>query len=129
MRGERGSGTVLVLGVMALLLLVGFAASALGGVGVARHQAASAADLAALAAAGRAAEGGAAACTAAGRVAAAAGAELAQCSLDGVVAEVVAVVRPAGWLGGLGRASARARAGPVTGGNAVPPRFVPSGAA
>lgn len=129
MSGERGSGTVLVLGVMALLLLLGLTAAALGGVGAARHRAASAADLAALAAAGRASAGSPDACRAARQVAAAAGAELARCGLDAGVADVVAVVRPPGWLGGLGRAAARARAGPVVPGNIATPRSVPLQAA
>jgi hypothetical protein len=47
-------------------------------------------------------------------VAIAAGADLLSCRLDGAVAEVVAVVRPTGWLGELGAATARARAGPAS---------------
>jgi secretion/DNA translocation related TadE-like protein len=112
MRGDRGSGTVLVLGITAMLLLAAFTATALAAVGVARHRAASAADLAALAAASRASSGAGAACAAARSTARAAGADLARCELDGVVAQVVAVVRPPGLLGELGQASVRARAGP-----------------
>jgi hypothetical protein len=50
-RNDRGSGTVLVLGLVALLLLAGVTASALASVDVTRHRAAAAADLAAIAAA------------------------------------------------------------------------------
>ena len=104
---------MLVLGVVAVLLLAGFTATALGAVAVARHRASAAADLAALAAAARAVEGTAPACAAGRRAAAGAGGVLRSCRLDGDVAEVVTVVRPSGWLGELGQATARARAGPA----------------
>lgn len=110
---ERGSATVLVLGLVAVLALVAAVGTALAGVGVARHRAASAADLAALAAASRAVEGGLAACDAARTTARASGAVLARCALDGRTAEVVAVVQPPGPLGALGQAQSRARAGPA----------------
>jgi secretion/DNA translocation related TadE-like protein len=111
--GEEGSGTVLVLGVFALLLLVACTLAALAEVGLARSRAASAADLAALAAASRATAGPAAACAAAGSTARAAGAHLVTCRLTGAVVDVVAVVRPAGPVGRIGAATGRARAGPV----------------
>jgi secretion/DNA translocation related TadE-like protein len=82
-------------------------------VGVARHRAAGVADLAALAAADRAHLGAGRACAVAEGVAAAAGASLLGCRLDGPVAEVTAQVRPVGRLGELGAATARARAGPL----------------
>jgi secretion/DNA translocation related TadE-like protein len=110
--GDRGSGTVLVLAVSAVLLLIAMVLVGVGTVGVARHRAASAADLAALAAADRALSGQATACAAAGRVAHAAGAVLRECRLTGDVAQVLATFRPAGPLGRLGVARALARAGP-----------------
>jgi secretion/DNA translocation related TadE-like protein len=111
-RGDRGSGTVLVLGLASVLTLVAMLLVALASVGVARHRAASAADLAALAAADRSLSGEAAACAAAARAAAAVAAELGTCRLLGDVAEVEALVRPPGPLGALGEARSRARAGP-----------------
>jgi secretion/DNA translocation related TadE-like protein len=114
-RGDRGSATVLVLGLAAVIAVVGGLASCLGAVSVARHRAASAADLAALAAADRALEGPAAACAAAARavraVRAVAG-SLERCDLLGDVAEVTVVVRPAGALGSWGVVRSHSRAGP-----------------
>lgn len=112
MRGDRGSGTVLVLSAAAVLALVGSVLVALGAVAVARHRAASAADLAALAAADRALQGQAEACAAAGRAVARVSARLHACRLLGDVAEVVTGVTPPGVLAGFGEARAAARAGP-----------------
>jgi secretion/DNA translocation related TadE-like protein len=115
--GDDGSATVLVLAlVLVLATLTGLLLS-LGAVAVARHRAASVADLAALAAAERALAGTTVACAVARRTAAAAGGWLTRCDVTGEVAEVVAAVRPAGRLAGLGPATARARAGP----SLVPP--------
>ncbi|MEO3937790.1 Rv3654c family TadE-like protein [Dermatophilaceae bacterium Soc4.6] len=107
-RRDEGSGSVLVVGGLALLAVVGLCALLLAGVVRATHQARSAADLAALAAAGSlagAASAGAA-CARASLVASANGATLRACSADegsgGVVVDVT-----------LGPASARARAGPA----------------
>ena len=52
--GERGSATVWVLALAGVLALVGLAGVLVGAAAVARHRAGSAADLVALAAAGRA---------------------------------------------------------------------------
>ena len=112
MKGDRGSATVLVLALAALLVLVALLLSALGAVAVTRHRAASTADLAALAAADVALQGPAVACAAAARAAARGRAELATCRVDGDVVEVVVVQRPGGPLGRLGAARAIARAGP-----------------
>lgn len=120
MRGDdRGSGTVLVLCVAALLAATGAVLAVLGAAAVARHRAASAADLAALAAADRAPEGEPAACAAAAGTARAVGAEVVSCGLEGDVATVVVAVRAGGALRGLGPARATARAGP---GRALPGR-------
>jgi secretion/DNA translocation related TadE-like protein len=115
-RGDRGSATVLVLSLASVLVLLSAVTAALGAVAVTRHRAASAADLAALAAADRALDGVGQACAAAARVTLAVAAELESCRLRGEVAEVVVAVRPPGRLGELGRARARARAGPALAG-------------
>jgi secretion/DNA translocation related TadE-like protein len=111
-RGDRGSGTLLVLGPTALLLFAAMTATTLVAVAVARHRAASAADLAALAVAGRVADGTATACAAGRRTAINAGAGLRSCTAAGAVAEVVAAVRPPGWPGWGSRRRVRA-AGPA----------------
>jgi secretion/DNA translocation related TadE-like protein len=83
---------------------------------VARHRAASVADLSALAAASSVHLGSAPACEAARKIAHRSSAQLLECRLVGDVVEVVTSVRPPGRLGELGAATARARAGPaVTG--------------
>jgi secretion/DNA translocation related TadE-like protein len=110
--GDRGAAAVLVLAMAAVLVLAGATVTAVAAVAVARQRAATVADLAALAAAQRALEGQVDACTRAARTAAANGARLTSCRLDGDVAEVVAEVRPPGRLGELGAARSRARAGP-----------------
>lgn len=111
-RGDAGSATVLVLaGTWALAVVAGLAAC-IGTVAVARHRAASAADLAALAAASRALDGATTACAAAGSAADAVGAVLETCLLTGDVADVSVAVRPAGFLGSWGIAHSHSRAGP-----------------
>lgn len=112
---ERGAASILVLALSALLGLIASTVVAVGAVGTARHRASTAADLAALAAAGRALEGAAAACAAAQDVAQAQGAGLGACRLTGDVADVAVEVRPAGPLGRLGSARGSARAGPAPG--------------
>ncbi|HWH29220.1 MAG TPA: Rv3654c family TadE-like protein [Mycobacteriales bacterium] len=112
-RPDAGSATVLVLGLTLVVLLAGIVAAGLGAVAVARHRAASAADLAALAVAARASHGQVTACAAGGRVAARAGAALTSCRLEGWEAVVVAAVRPPGPVGALGVARVPARAGPA----------------
>ena len=114
LRQERGSATVWVLVLAAVLGLVAAASVLVGVAVVARHRAASAADLAALAAAGRAVTGDPSACEAAVDVALANAAELTGCRVEPgsvVQVEVAVPVR----LGGLGMHTAvgRARAGPV----------------
>ena len=111
---ERGSATVWVLALAAVLALVATAA-VLGGVAaVARHRAAGAADLAALAAAGRLVLGDRTGCAVAAEVAARNGARLSGCRLagDGVVEVEVRVPVRLGRLG-VHTATGRARAGPA----------------
>lgn len=110
---DRGSATVLVL---ALVLVSGFLATAATGLGaalLARHRAQAAADLGALAGAdvllGRTAG---AACEMAARVVRANRAGLHGCQVRGLDIVVATSVRPAGPVGRLGPARARARAGP-----------------
>ena len=109
-RGDQGVASVLVLA--AVLALLGAGSASLAAVAVARQRAASAADLSALAAAEGVLEGQSAACARARRVAALVGAELVTCLIAGDTVDLVVEVRPAGRLGRLGTASARARAGP-----------------
>ncbi|MCA0144738.1 Rv3654c family TadE-like protein [Blastococcus sp. LR1] len=114
MSGERGSATVWVLILSAVLVTVA-AAAVLSSLGVvARHRAATAADLAALAGASRAVVGDPDPCAAAAETAAANGAELTGCELEAgsIVSVEVRVALPLGRLG-THDARARARAGPV----------------
>lgn len=112
-RGDAGVAGVLVLCLAVVVASCGAVLSSLGAVAVARHRAAGVADLAALSAAQRALAGQGPACAAAARTADAAAARLVSCTLTGDVALVVAEVRPPGWLGSLGAARGRARAGPA----------------
>ena len=114
MKRDEGFVTVAVVGLATALALIASLVVALGAVAVARHQAASAADLAALAGAQHALEGQAVACAAATAVARAQGARLASCALTGLDVRLVAVVRPEGRLGEMGEARATAVAGPGT---------------
>ncbi|MCL2090707.1 MAG: flp pilus-assembly TadE/G-like family protein [Micrococcales bacterium] len=107
-RGDRGSGTVLVLGLVAVALVLATTLVGLGQVVAGRARAQTAADLAALAAATRlqtTADIGDA-CDLAGQVAARNGADLAGCAHEGggVVQVTVAVPTPSGPT----RTSARA---------------------
>ena len=110
---DAGFATVLVLGLAAVLVLVGVVAAALGAAAVARQRAASAADLSALAAAERVLSGPGVACARAASLAERVAARLSVCEISGDVVHVVVQVRPPGPLGRLGVASAHARAGPA----------------
>ncbi|MFF3430131.1 Rv3654c family TadE-like protein [Streptomyces sp. NPDC002602] len=90
MSRDRGSATVWAALVTTVLGAVFGGVLLLGQAVVARHRAAAAADLAALAAAATWAHGPEAACAAAVRVARAQGASLTACDVQGEVAEVVA---------------------------------------
>ena len=109
---DRGFVTIAVAGLLLMLLSVTALVATLGAVAVARHRAAAAADLAALAAASRALEGSGAACQAAATVARRQSAHLLSCSISGLEALVVVGVRPPGRIGLLGEARATSRAGP-----------------
>jgi len=118
--GERGSATVWVLALGGVLALVGLAGVLVGAAAVARHRAGSAADLTALAAAGRAVLADPEACGVAGEVAGANGARLDRCAVapDGDVEVSVSVRVELGPVG-VRTVTARARAGPVS---SPPPR-------
>ena len=115
-RGERGAGSVLVLGVVGAVVAV--LAGALVVVAGLRdvHRARSAADLAALAAGRPLTSGGTADCVAAARVAAGNGGALTLCLElpDGTVLVEVGVATswPHGWTGLPDSLSGTARAGP-----------------
>jgi secretion/DNA translocation related TadE-like protein len=112
-RADEGAGTVLVLGLVAVVTVLAAALALLGQAASARHRAEAAADLAALAAAdvvlGRAAGEP---CTRARRVATAGRARLTACQVlpDGSV-RVETTTTPSGAAGVLGTARAVARAG------------------
>jgi secretion/DNA translocation related TadE-like protein len=114
---QRGSATVLVLGVCLVAFALIAAGAGLGSALVARHRAESVADLASLAAAdvlmGRAAG---APCDAARRVAGSSGpgdVVVVACRTHGRVAQVSVVARPSGWVGALGAATVSVSAGPA----------------
>ena len=113
MTTDRGSASVLTVGGMTVLLT---ATTLFVWVGVAvdtRHHAQSAADLAALAAAGAALTGETEACGLAKWVTDRMGVTLSSCRLNGWDARVEVAARPPGVLAGFGSAHARSRAGPV----------------
>jgi secretion/DNA translocation related TadE-like protein len=105
---DRGSGTVLILAVVGVTGMAAMLVTTVGMVTVARHRAQSAADLAALAAAGTGAVGG---CAEAGQVAVRNGAQMEDCliDVDGRVRVRVSVRVPG--LPGARRAQGRAHAG------------------
>lgn len=125
---ERGSGSVLVLGVAAVTLVVLVAAVSLAGTVRARHVAESAADLAALAAAVALEQGvpPAVACARAADVARPQGATVV-CRTDGADALVEARAPVPSAVAALGgAAAARARAGPSRESDAIGDAYVRS---
>jgi secretion/DNA translocation related TadE-like protein len=110
---DRGSGTVWMVALMALVWVVAVAAMTVGGARAARHRAHAAADLAALAAASHVTEGPSRACAVAASVARSMRGRLTACALRSRVADVVvsAVARVPGF--GSFDVAAPARAGPV----------------
>jgi secretion/DNA translocation related TadE-like protein len=111
---DRGAGSILVLGAVAVVLTAVSAVLTLAAGYEARHRAAAAADLAALAGAGHVRLGAEPACALARTVAAANGGVLQSCAVEGeqvIVTVAVAIVGPTRWLPDPVR---RARAGPTT---------------
>lgn len=117
---QRGSGTVLLLGVVAVVLMLGVALSTLASAQVARARAQSAADLAALAGAAALRDasfgGGDDPCAVAAEVVRRNGARLASCDDEGVGVLEVGASRSTAW----GTAVATARAGPRSTGGSTP---------
>ncbi|MGH3761302.1 Rv3654c family TadE-like protein [Actinophytocola sp.] len=110
---DRGAATVWAAGAIAALLAITTLVVWLGAAAATRHRATSAADMAALAAAGVAVEGERVACGKARWVTDRMEVGLRSCGLDGSEARVEVVAEPPGVLAGFGPAEARARAGPV----------------
>ena len=106
---DSGSASLLMFAVSVPILAAFGGVMAVGDVIITRHQAQAAADLGALAGAARAAGGTEVACARAADLVVANGGRLTTCDVSGldVVIRVDVVTR-----GGLGTASARARAGP-----------------
>lgn len=110
---ERGSATLLSLGIIAAVFTLAMAGILLAQAAFARHTATGAADLAALAAASAHQHHRADPCQIAGHVVARHGATMTSCHLEGdhvLVRTQVAV--DLGWVG-QHQATANARAGPV----------------
>ncbi|MFN2494313.1 MAG: Rv3654c family TadE-like protein [Pseudonocardiaceae bacterium] len=110
---DRGSATIWAAGAIAVLMSVVVVGLHLGGVILARHQAESAADLAALAGAGAVLAGEQQACGQARRVTDRMRVQLVSCRARGADVLVEVTARPVGRLGDLGEATGRARAGPA----------------
>ncbi|MES9602978.1 Rv3654c family TadE-like protein [Actinomadura sp. NPDC000929] len=112
--GDRGSGTVWVLGFAVLVWVVGVAAVLVGGVRGARHGGEAAADMAALAGAARVVDGGRSACARARQIASGSGARMVRCRVRGETVDVSVAVEVPMLMGLKGRRIvSRARAGPV----------------
>lgn len=111
---DRGSSTVAAVAMIAVLLAVTVGAVAVGSAVAARHRAQAAADLAALAGAGRVASGQEAACARAAAIATAMHTGVAACRIEQLDVVVRVEVRVDLGRFGIGVAAAVARAGPVT---------------
>jgi secretion/DNA translocation related TadE-like protein len=109
---DRGSGTIYVLAMVAVVVLLTSAGLGLGQALVARHRAAAAADLSAISAASRVLDGPVSACKTAALVARAQGARLTRCRIDGEVADVTVEIL-SGLLSAYYPATGAARAGPA----------------
>jgi len=109
-RGERGSASLFAVSCLAVLLLLGAALGVVAAMVKAHRVAQSAADLAALAAAGAVGDGDP--CAAGADIAAANGAQLESCAIVGREATVRVTVTGPHWLGQTADLSAEARAGP-----------------
>lgn len=110
--GERGAASLFAVACLALLLLLGSALGVVTAMVRAHRVAQSAADLAALAAAAAAAAGQDP-CVAGAGVAAANGARLVSCRVEGFDAVVSVEVDGPHWLGQLADLGGEARAGPA----------------
>jgi secretion/DNA translocation related TadE-like protein len=113
LRDDSGGATVWALATGLVTVVVAISVAAGGAATVARHRAQAAADLAALAGAAHSVEGQVVACERAAAIAAANGARLTDCQLEGWDLVVTAEVRPARVAAVAGDARASARAGPI----------------
>lgn len=111
-RDDAGAATILVVAVSGVVLLLGVALGLVAGLVVAHREAQAAADLAAIAGAAAVAEGGDG-CAVATDLAAANGATLTGCVVEGRDVLVTVVVVGPRWSGYGGDLTARARAGPA----------------
>jgi secretion/DNA translocation related TadE-like protein len=118
--GDRGVATVWAAGAIAVLMSLALFGLHLGEAMVLRHQVESAADLAALAGAATVVAGDRYACAQARRVTDRMRVQLVSCQTRGWDVLVDVAARPGGWLGGLGAATGRARAGPAAPGRRGP---------
>ena len=107
-REDTGAATVLAAALVAALVAIALGGVWVGGAAVARHRAQAAADLAAIAAAGRLPLGPDAACSQARTIAAAMGAAVSACDIQNLDVVVAVTVRPGGRITGEARAAARA---------------------
>jgi secretion/DNA translocation related TadE-like protein len=115
-RSERGAGTVLLLGLAAVVVLLALTLAALGSAQRARGTAQAAADLGALAGA-TALRHGLDPCSTAAAAVERNAADLGACEVEPGGAVRVTTASAAvggGWWGDVGEAGARARAGPAT---------------
>ncbi|HET6296825.1 MAG TPA: Rv3654c family TadE-like protein [Kribbella sp.] len=110
---ERGSASLLAVGVALLLLGAGLVGALWAAVSLGSHRATSAADLAALSAAQAVQSGAFDPCASARRIAADQQVELRECAVEGELVSVTVAVRLE--LGAIGSpaATAEARAGPI----------------
>ncbi len=113
MSDDRGVATVWAAGVIAVLVSMAVFGLHLGEAMVLRHQVESAADLAALAGAATVVAGEHYACSQARRVTDRMRVRVESCQVHGWDVLVDVAAQPTGWLGTLGTATARARAGPA----------------
>ncbi|MEZ0051347.1 secretion/DNA translocation related TadE-like protein [Mycobacterium sp. MAA66] len=117
MSGERGSASVAAVALISVIVALTVGAAEYGAAVIARHRAQTAADLAALAAAGALAGGREMACGRASEITAAMRAALADCRVEGLDIVVTVDVRVALRVPGLavaGPARSTARAGPAS---------------
>jgi secretion/DNA translocation related TadE-like protein len=111
--GDRGAATIWTAGAIAAFLVLTTLVVSLGAAAATRHRAASAADLAALAAAGAVPDGERLACGKARWVTNRMSVALSGCRLVGADALVEVIAQPPSVLAGFSPAQARARAGPA----------------
>jgi secretion/DNA translocation related TadE-like protein len=116
-RTERGSATLLSLGIAAVLLGACGTGVLWAAISVGHHRVDAAADLAALSAAQAQQSNPGNACTTAGRIVDAQGVSLTYCHADGDTVAVVVTVRLHLGVFGTPTVTGEARAGPIGGGD------------